>query len=149
MAADNSKLPDQPQHQNQWRDTVLPDRSGSWMFSAPVNLPANSTSPWHPWIQMFLVAQSDLVCVVRMNCERPTVHTALSGPTSPSRHSSPASGGFGQAEVRKVKSGAGRIPSLPCMLCNNLLVGSEQEQLDEESRAVPPGPSGLVAWAGG
>lgn len=84
-----------------------------------------------------------------VSCERPTVHRALSGRSSPSRHSFLPSGGFGQAEVRKVKSGAGRIPSLPCTLCNNLLVGSEQEQLDEENRAVPPGPSGRVAWAGG
>lgn len=64
-------------------------------------------------------------------------------------HHSPASSGFGLAEVRKVKSGAGSIPSPPRVLRANLLVGSAQEQLNEESRAVPPGPKGLVAWAGG
>lgn len=42
--------------------------------------------------------------------------------------------------LEKVKSGAGSIPSLPRVLCANLLVGSAQEQLNEESRAVPPGP---------
>ncbi|KAJ4948722.1 hypothetical protein JOQ06_020247, partial [Pogonophryne albipinna] len=40
------------------------------------------------------------------------------------------------------------IPSPPRVLCANLLVGSAREQLNEESRAVSPGPSGLVAWAG-
>lgn len=64
-------------------------------------------------------------------------------------HHSPAGSRFGPAEVRKVKSGAARIPSLPRVLCANLLVGSAQEQLNEESRAVPPGPQGLVAWKGG
>lgn len=53
---------------------------------------------------------------------------------------SQAGDGFGLAEVRKVKSGAGSIPSLPRVLCAYLLVGSAQEQLNEESRAVPPGP---------
>lgn len=80
---------------------------------------------------------------------RVTVQMALSGQTSPSLHRSPASSGFELAEVRKVKSGAGSIPSLPRILCANLLVGSAREQLNEESRAVPPGPEGLVAWAGG
>lgn len=56
---------------------------------------------------------------------------------------------IGVAEVRKVKSGAGSIPSLPRVLRANLLVGSALEQLNEESQAVPPGPWGLVAWAGG
>lgn len=64
----------------------------------------------------------------------------LSGQTSPSEQRSPVSSGVVLAEVRKVKSGAGSIPSLPRVLCTNLLVGSAQEQLNEESRAVPPGP---------
>lgn len=53
--------------------------------------------------------------------------------TSPSVHHSLASSGFGLAEVRKVKSRAGSIPSLPRVLCANLLVRSAQEQLNEES----------------
>lgn len=64
----------------------------------------------------------------------------LSGQTSPSVLHSQAGDGFGLAEVRKVKSGAGSIPSLRRVLCAYLLVGSAQEQLNEESRAVPPGP---------
>lgn len=80
---------------------------------------------------------------------RMAVQMALSGSASPSLRCSPASSGFGLAEVRAVKSGLGSIPSLPCILCANLLVGSAQEQLSEGSRAVPPGPEGLVAWAEG
>lgn len=47
---------------------------------------------------------------------------------------------FVLAGVRKVKSGDVSIPSLPRVLCTNLLVGSLQEQLNEENRVVPPGP---------
>ena len=68
---------------------------------------------------------------------------------SQSARGSPASGGFGPAEVRKSEiQGAGSIPSPPRVLRANLLVGSAREQLNEESRAVPPGPSGLVALGG-
>lgn len=56
---------------------------------------------------------------------------------------------FRLSEVRKVKSGAGNIPSLPRVLEANLLLGSALEQLNEESLAVPVGLSGLVVWAGG
>ncbi|CAB1455938.1 unnamed protein product [Pleuronectes platessa] len=56
--------------------------------------------------------------------------------------------GFARAEVRKVKSGPGSVPSPPRVPRANLLVGSVQEQLNEESAAVPPGPEGPVTWAG-
>lgn len=41
------------------------------------------------------------------------------------------------------------FPTCRVFFAANLLVGSAQEQLNEESRAIPPGPSGLVAWVGG
>lgn len=88
------------------------------------------------WAQILCTRSVQMACFIWIDI------TTFSAPL-------PGEQRIGLAEVRKVKSGAGSIPSLPRVLRANLLVGSALEQLNEESQAVLPGPWGLVAWAGG